>query len=58
MYGPCLIQERQNGLKYREIAAKYNIPIGTVKSRINRWKEKQERLALERKELDVFKDVS
>jgi DNA-directed RNA polymerase specialized sigma24 family protein len=58
MYGPCLIQEREAGLTYKAIAIKYNIPIGTVKSRINRYKEKQERLALERKELEGFKSVS
>jgi DNA-directed RNA polymerase specialized sigma24 family protein len=58
MYAPCLIAEREAGLTYKAIAAKYNIPIGTVKSRINRWKDKLERLALEQKELEGFKSVS
>jgi DNA-directed RNA polymerase specialized sigma24 family protein len=52
------VQDKEAGLTYKAIAFKYNIPIGTVKSRINRWNKNLELLALERKELEGFKSVS
>jgi DNA-directed RNA polymerase specialized sigma24 family protein len=58
MYGHCLIQEREAGLTYKAIAIKYNIPIGTVKSRINRWKAKEKQQELEKKEMEGFESVS
>ena len=31
-----LLNDREAGLSYRQLSEKYNIPLGTVKSRVNR----------------------
>ena len=38
-YAECLTLREQDGLTYDEIAEKINVPVGTVRSRINRAKK-------------------
>lgn len=60
--GDKLIAEREAGLTYKSIAFKYELPIGTVKSRINRYKAKLLRLQWEKEyneaKAEGFKGVS